>query len=89
MAKVIATERFVADLANVWSERIDARIRHAVLSLELFPEMGSPNVPRSIKQEFGACIRKIFVPPFDIVYTYNEQDGTVIVFALIPCKMAT
>ena len=38
-----------------------------------FPDLGSANVPKSIRQEYGNSIRKLVVSPFDIVYAYDQD----------------
>ena len=88
MASVVLTERFVSDASGIWSDKALDRIRRCVLSLEAFPEMGSPDVPPSIRKEFGDGIRKVVVAPFDLVYEYEPKEDRVIIYALVPCAQA-
>lgn len=88
MAEVVLTERFVEDVSEVWSDRVVQRIRRAVELLERFPEMGSMDVPASIRREFGEGIRKYVIPPFDLVYEYDFGTDMVTVYGLIPCAAA-
>ena len=89
MAEVVLTERFVEDATAIWSDRLVQRIQQAVTNLERFPEMGSPDVPRTIKQEFGRGVRKYVIPPFDLVYEYDDSSDVVTVYGLIPCANAS
>jgi hypothetical protein len=50
--------------------------------------MGSPDVPPSIRKEFGGGILKIVVAPFDLVYEYEPKEDRVIIYALVPCAQA-
>lgn len=89
MAEVIITNRFVEDAAQIWSERILGHLRNAVTSIEAFPESGSPDVPESIRREFGEGVRKLVVVPFDLVYEYDSSLDTVTIYGLVPCVKVT
>lgn len=69
------SERFASDLASVTLPKVESRILENLDNIERFGEFGSSMVPESIKEEFGAGVRKVAVNPFDLVYTlYPEQD---------------
>lgn len=75
MPKLEFSERFAKDLALAESPKLEARILSCLDSIESFGEFGSANIPASIKQEFGAGVRKVAIKPFDLIYTlYSEQD---------------
>ena len=88
MPKVQLTERFVEDASTVWSDRVLSHIYDSVGSLESFPLMGSADVPESVVREFGTGVRKCVVAPFDLIYEYDEQNDTVVVYNLVPCVQA-
>lgn len=82
------SERFKRDLASVTSPKVDARIDKALDNIEAFIDFGNPNVPQSIKGEFGSGVRYVAVNPFDLVYTANREEDTAYIEALIPQRMA-
>ena len=88
MADMRLTERFVEDLAEVWSASKRQDIRNALEAVQRFPGIGSRDLPRSIRAEFGETVRKMVVTPFDIVYEYDEPADRVFVLALVPQRMA-
>ena len=47
-----------------------------------FPDLGSANVPESIRLRFGGSVRKLMVHPFDVVYEYDRASDRVNVFGL-------
>lgn len=87
MAEVVVTERFVADAAEVSSDRAFAKIEEALRALERFPEMGSSIIPDLIRRRFGSTVRKLVAAQYDIVYEYDPSSDRVHVLALIPCKV--
>ena len=50
--------------------------------------MGSCDLPRSIREEFGNQAHKIPVNPFDIITLYDEAADEVIVAGLIHQRAA-
>lgn len=86
MAELVVAERFVADATEVRSEKTLAKIEEGVQALETFPEMGSPDVPQTIRGRFGRNVRKLIAAQFDIIYEYRPEQDVVYVYALIPCR---
>lgn len=88
MAKVVYANQYLDAVAAIYSERVLLKILSLMRTLEEAPEIGSKNVPASIKEEFGNTVYKIPVASFDIVYQYHRQQDTVHVLALVPQRMA-
>ena len=74
-------DEFIADLADVQSQKALARIYDQVRLLERFPEMGSPDVRPVLVRRYGAGLRQLVVAPYVIVYRYG--GGYVDVLALV------
>ena len=88
MPRLIYSERFADDLANVTSPKVEARILATLDNIEAFANFGSRNVPASIREEFGDGVRKVVVGPFDLVYTMIEGTETVQIEALVHQRAA-
>lgn len=86
MAKLIVSDGFIDALANVKSPRIAGRIEAMVASLEQMPELGSPDVRKSIRARFAGRVRKIVISPFDVFYLYDPEKDEVHVSALVHHK---
>ncbi len=74
MPKLVFSERFADDLAQVTSAKVEASIMTALDNIEAFADFGSRNIPASIREEFGDGVRKVVVGPFDLVYTIVGDD---------------
>lgn len=83
MASIVATQRFVEDLAEVWSERIVQDVTRAVQAIATFPRIGSSGIAPSISEEFGKDVMKVLVDPFDLIYEYDEVTDTVYLYGLV------
>lgn len=88
MPRLEFSERFAEDLAAVTSPRLEGRILSDLDSIELFGEFGSPNIPDSIKEEFGEGVRKVAVNPFDLVYTFYPEEDLCRIEALVHQRAA-
>lgn len=88
MPRLEFSERFAEDLAAVTSPRLEGRILSDLDSIELFGEFGSPNIPESIKEEFGEGVRKVAVNPFDLVYTFYPEEDLCRIEALVHQRAA-
>lgn len=75
------TDEFIHLLSTIYSEPLLARIRRILDNLSTCPEMGSPNVRKSLIRQYGSGIRKIPISSFVIVYRYH--GSTVDVLALV------
>lgn len=88
MAEVRLADGFRDDLLAVKSDRVLNEILHVVFLLEVAPNMGSKDLPDSIREKYGDRVRKMPVNPFDIITEYHEDDDVVDVLALVHQKMA-
>lgn len=88
MAEVVYTEQFASDLALV---ELDSKVDE-ILSLtdllEEIPELGSKNLPASIRRSYGESVRKLVVDPFDIVYEYDQDAEAVYVLGIVHQRAA-
>lgn len=83
MPKMIYSDRFIDDASLIWSDRVMSELFTILKNIEAFPEIGSSNVPGSVKDEFGQNVRKVVVGPFDLVYEFAEESDTVYIHALV------
>lgn len=88
MPRLEFSERFVNDLALVESAKLEARIMANLDNVEMFGEFGSANIPESIREEFGAGVRKVAANPFDLIYTFYPEQNLVRIEALVHQKAA-
>lgn len=72
MREIIYANRFIDDVARIYSERVLAMLDRRLESIESFPAMGNPCVRASLVERFGPNLRTFPVPPFAIVYRYDE-----------------
>ena len=89
MAELIFAERFISDAARIYSKKVLNHLKGNIAALERFPNMGSTQIPSSIRREFGNKVRKLAIPPFDLVYEYDEDEDVATVLALIPSRHIT
>lgn len=80
-AQLRIADEFVYDLAAITSPKVLDQIRSAVRLLSRHPEMGSPNVRKSLRKAFGNGLRKLPVSTFVVIYRY--EDGIVDVLACV------
>ncbi len=85
---MIYTEGFLDDASYVYSPRVQDDLANALRSIESFPRIGSSAVPASIKEQFGTGVLKVIVKPFDLIYEYDEEADTVVIYGLIPFRAA-
>lgn len=85
---MVYADRFLDDASRVWSGRLRIALANILANVEAFPDIGSRNVPASIKKEFGEGVRKVACEPFDVVYEYDEASDAVFIYALIPMRSA-
>lgn len=88
MAEVRLTKGFQDDILAVSSDRVLSELLHVVELLEVAPNMGSANLPDSIRTRFGNKVRIIPVNLFDIITEYDDSEDVVAVLALVHQKMA-
>ena len=83
MAKLIYSDAFIEDMLAVELEsKRDELLARADL-LSDFPDLGSRNIPNSIRIRYGDSVRKLVVSPFDIVYEHDVDADAVFVLGLV------
>ena len=80
-AQLRIAEEFSAALAQIYSDKLLARIRKNVEALAELPEIGSTNVRKSLTDLYGPNIRKIPISTFVIIYRY--ENNIVDILALV------
>lgn len=83
MARLLFSDSFVDDLAQVQSQRVYRRIISLVSYLENMPEMGSPDIPEAARKRYGNGARKLVASPFDVLYVYDAERDEVHVDGLV------
>ena len=82
MRNVIYTDRFIRDVAAIYSERMLEQLDRTLAHIEQFPHMGSSNLRPSIMRAFGPGLRKLPMPPFIVVYRFIEEQDRLEFLAL-------
>lgn len=88
MSRLEFSERFADDLAAITSTRLEERILSDLGNIGHFGELGSSNIPASIKEEFGDGVRKVAANPLDLAYTFYPEEDLCIIEALIHQRTA-
>ncbi len=88
MAKLVFSEAFIEDMLAVELANKRDEILEKVDLLSSFPELGSGNVPASIRAKYGDSIHKLVVSPFDVIYDHDLDSDTVNVLGLIHQRTA-
>lgn len=86
-AQLRIADEFLEGLADVYSDRVLARVRMALEGLRVFPEMGSPLVRRSVVNLYGEGLRQIPISSFLIVYRYDGEFVDVLALVYGPSVM--
>lgn len=74
---------FVDGVAGIYSARLLDELNRRLESIEAFPGIGSSNVRPSLARRYGPGIRKFPVPPFVIVYRYDDVTDGLDFLALV------
>lgn len=88
MSRMVYTEGFLDDAAAVWSGQVRDRLGRMLAAIEAFPEIGSRDIPASLRAQYGDGIRKAVVEPFDLIYEYDSKTDSVIVYGLVHFRAA-
>lgn len=88
MTALVATRRFLEESAQVYFPKVMEALDDALAAMELFPNGGSKDVPDSIKALYGEKVQKAYVPPFDLVYYYDEDSGKAYLLGLVHFRQA-
>ena len=88
MARMIYTEGFLEDASYIWSPKVLDDLTRALEAIETFPKIGSTQIARSIREEFGDSVYKVIVKPFDLIYEYDEAADELIVYGLVHIRQA-
>ena len=88
MARLVYTDSFIEDMTMVElaSKRDEIFDKNNLLSD--FPDLGSANVPVSIRLRFGSSVRKIVISPFDVVYEHDQASDSVNILGLVHQRAA-
>lgn len=81
--EVIYTDPFLSDLAQIEQ---DSKLEEIFAFAELLcvtPELGSKKLPAAIIDRFGGTVYRFVIPPFLIIYEYEEEKGRVILLGLM------
>ena len=88
MAKLVYSDAFIEDMTTVELASKRNEVFDRIDLLSDFPELGSSNVPMSIRLRFGDSVRKLVVCPFDVVYEYDRSCESVHVLGLVHQRAA-
>ena len=88
MARLIYSDAFIEDMLTVELENKREEILTKVDLLSNFPDLGSRNIPDSIRARYGDSVRKLVTSPFDVVYEHDASSDTVHVLGLIHQRAA-
>lgn len=78
------SDRFINDLAEIYSPKVRNDIKKALTNLRCFPEIGSAQVRQSLITLFGPHIRKIPVSTFVIIYRF--ENNTIDILAMVNAR---
>ena len=82
MRSVVYADRFIDDVAAIYSERVLSLLDRRLAAIESHPLIGSPNVRPSLIERFVPTLRTFPVPPFTIVYRYDDTQDKLEFLAL-------
>ncbi len=88
MPEIRYAEQFIDDARSIRLAKKRQEVRHRIEQLADFPELGSPNLPASIVERYGANVRKLVVNPFIVVYEIDWEADAIDVLALIHQRAA-
>ena len=88
MAKLVYTDAFIEDMTSVELTGKRDEVFDKVDLLSDFPDLGSANVPMSIRLRFGNSVRKLVVSPFDVVYEHDQASDSVNILGLVHQRAA-
>ncbi|EHF02151.1 hypothetical protein HMPREF1008_00912 [Olsenella sp. oral taxon 809 str. F0356] len=84
MARLLFAEQFIDDAEAIYTPRLASRLERILRMVESFPLSGSSDLPDSIRRVHGDGTRKCSLPPFDLIYEYDEKDDAVTLMGIIP-----
>ena len=79
--RLVISNEFVEALSNISSTALLDRIHGLLQSIHEFPDIGSPNVRKSLVDRYGEGLRKMPVSTFVIVY--RVTDDAIEILALV------
>ena len=88
MARLVYTDSFIEDMTMVELASKRDEIFDKIDLLSDFPDLGSANVPASIRLRFGSSVRKLVISPFDGVYEYDQASDSVNMLGLVHQRAA-
>ena len=88
MARLVYADAFIEDMTAVELSSKRDEIFDKIDLLSDFPDLGSANIPTSIRLRFGSSVRKLVVSPFDVVYEHDQASDSVNVLGLVHQRAA-
>ena len=88
MARLVYTDSFIEDMTMVELASKRDEIFDKINLLSDFPDLGSANVPVSIRLRFGSSVRKLVISPFDVVYEHDQASDSVNILGLVHQRAA-
>ena len=88
VAKLVYSDAFIEDMTAVKLASKRAEIFDKADLLSDFPDLGSANVPESIRANFGSSVRKLVVSPFDVIYEHDPEASSVNILGLVHQRAA-
>lgn len=82
MRSVVYADSFADDVAEPYSDRVLSLLDRRLAAIESPPFIGNPNVRPSLTERFGPTFRAFPVPPFTIVYRYDDERDRLEFLAL-------
>ena len=88
MARLVYADAFIEDMTAVELSSKRDEIFDKIDLLSDFPDLGSANIPTSIRLRFGNSVRKLVISPFDVVYEYDQASDSVNILGLVHQRAA-
>lgn len=82
MSSVSYTDLFSEQVSSIRSRRLLNELDRRLDAIESYPHIGSQVVRASLIRSYGTGIRKFPVPPFIIIYRYEEAQDRLEFIAL-------
>lgn len=82
MRSVGYADNFADNVAAIYSHRVLSLLDRRLAAIESHPFIGNPNVRPSLTERFGPTLRTFPVPPYTIVYRYDDERDRLEFLAL-------
>ncbi len=88
MLKIRYADSFIDAAASIRLSSKRREIRQRIEQLSTFPNLGSVNLPGSIKERYGGDVRKLVIDPFIVINEIRQSEIAVYVLGLIHQRAA-